>query len=159
MCSRLIISFLLSSLGLLHLVLQLSHFLHAIFPLFPLSSRIGNVKLGKSTKDFMSHSITRDESLKKRPMVVTRDDIAGDRFLTDIICSHLPLIALSLIRSQLIVPSRKMCAELLSWYLELVEMELEDLHVIFIRFVVADGGSNEASDAFDIGLAVGYEDL
>jgi hypothetical protein len=38
-------------------------------------------------------------------------------------------------------------------------MELEDVHVIFIRFVVANGGSNEAFDASDIGLAVGDEDF
>jgi hypothetical protein len=36
-------------------------------------------------------------------------------------------------------------------------MEVEDVHVIFVRFVVADGGSNEAFDAFDTGLAVGDE--
>jgi hypothetical protein len=62
MCSRLIALSLLPSLGLFPIVLPLSLFLYA---LFPLPSRIGNVELGKSTKDFMSHSITRDESLKK----------------------------------------------------------------------------------------------
>jgi hypothetical protein len=65
MCSRLIALSLLPSLGLFPIVLPLSLFLYALFPLFPLPSRIGNVELGKSTKDFMSHSITRDESLKK----------------------------------------------------------------------------------------------
>jgi len=38
-------------------------------------------------------------------------------------------------------------------------MELEEVNVIFIRFVVADGSSNETFDAFDIGLAVGNEDF